>query len=237
MDGEPDLISKNPWLASIEVHGRHACNAVIINNHWALTARDCVDDDNEDVYKETHKVRVGTDKTGEGGRVHKVDYFLPHPRFISFHGGISKNNLGLIRVKEPFWFGTKIFPIQIYESEESDVMGKVSGFGDALGDVCPKRLQTVEVPLLDLEVCEDFYGRIPDASFCAGYAEPGGNACNRDRGAPLVLDGKLLGIAIHGNDCDLSSKKPVLFLEVYEYSGWISLRTLNLCNCTSSTNL
>ncbi len=54
----------------------------------------------------------------------------------------------------------------------------------------PERLQEVELPVVDREICnapEAYDGSITENMLCAGYAQGGEDSCKGDSGGPLMV--------------------------------------------------
>lgn len=230
------------------------CNAVIINNHWLLTARDCIDDDKQNEFKKNYKLRAGSDKTGKGGSLHSTDDFVAHIDYRSFSSDkINRNNIALIRVNVTIQFGPTRFPVRLSQADPVvGWTGDVTGFGDTLNDTCPKVMQSVKVTIVDGDACRGVYksmGGVPENYFCGSGTNSdsgfnacfqdqvgsGFNACDRDRGAPYVIDGRLVGLAIYVHNC--RSNLPVVYLDSSAFNDWIIRKSANVCNCTTDTNL
>lgn len=85
-------------------------------------------------------------------------------------------------------------------------------------------LQTVDVPIVDKEICVAAYNTIgqtidSDLQICAGASGIG--SCNNDSGGPLTLNGELLGIVSFGKEC-AGPDFPEVYTRVSHYMDFIS---------------
>lgn len=99
-------------------------------------------------------------------------------------------------------------------------MANVTGFGKIRGSEKTEQLQWLEVPVVESDLCEpnNIY---PKKIICTGYYGAGGkNVCRGDDASPLVIDGRLAGLAHNTfkipRFCD-KSQKPIIFTDISAY--------------------
>jgi trypsin len=84
-------------------------------------------------------------------------------------------------------------------------------------------LQGVEVPIVEYQKCLQALEKgekIPEDVVCAGFLEPGKDACQGDSGSPLAIEGVLVGLVSFGVGCG-SSNYPGFYTNVADHIGWI----------------
>lgn len=175
---------------------------------------------------ESLTVRAGSSIMGKGGSVHLVDKIVLHEKYAINEHGIPINDVAVIRVKDPFQFDDKRRPINLYDVEEESkagVMAVVTGWGKT-SQGSPIQLQTVSMPIVSKEICNEAYknfGGLPKAQICAAYYGEGGkDACDGDAGGPLTIEGRLAGIVSWGNGC-AKPDFPGVYTEIAAHRDWI----------------
>jgi hypothetical protein len=97
------------------------------------------------------------------------------------------------------------------------------------GDIFPERLMQVEVPLVDVGVCQaklgSTDGTIDARNLCAGVPEGGKDSCQGDSGGPLVAereDGRWtqIGVVSWGKGCGRVDL-PGVYTRVSAFGDWI----------------
>lgn len=219
-DGKDVSIESFPYQVSIESYGYQVCGGSIVNTNWVITAGHCSKE-------EELTVRSGSSLREQGGSVHLVDKIVFHPRF-GRKNGIPQNDIALLHVKEPFAFGKTRQPIRLFGAREkvsSGKMANVTGWGKTR-TTTPENLQSVEVPLIDTDLCRQAYNNsasmtVPEGYICAAYFGEGGkNACHGDSGGPLAVDGRLAGIVSWSYGC-AEPDYPTVYTDVAYYRNWI----------------
>lgn len=172
-----------------------------------------------------------TDKNFDGS-VHHVDKIVNYEeknRTSGYKGLTPFSRLVLMRVKEPFKFDETRKPIKLLKTGEEFVPGtiaNVSGFG--VFDLFHKRLQSAEVPLINLDTCNktyrvdiyltDNFGAhvgIPQGYVCADYSENTRSINSYYDGAgSLTVHDRLVGILSVTPGARQFSKNPKLFIDV-----------------------
>ena len=96
-------------------------------------------------------------------------------------------------------------PIELATKDpEPSAIAMVSGWGVTGVDAAlPKKLQALQVPIVDRERCRQRYGdNITESMLCAGIEKSKG-FCSGDSGGPLVAEGKLVGVVSFSRGCAL----------------------------------
>lgn len=226
--GENASIEDFPYQVALEYIGKQHCGGSIVAENWIVTTAICV----HGIYENNLgklKVRAGTDERESGGSLHQVDQVIRHEKFSFTPAGLPVNDIALVHVIEPFGDDETHKPIAMFKTGENSVpgkMGNVTGFGLIEGFKLPKYLQSVEVPVMDLEKCNEAlkekYGKVPDGTMCVGYdGSNEKNACVGDYGSPLRIDGRLAGIVSITFYCNANPYFPPLYTEVSYYRDWI----------------
>lgn len=115
-------------------------------------------------------------------------------------------------------------PSSSYDSDLVGKLGRVAGWGSMDGsdlDFSPI-LNKVDLPLQSDEVCESVWGGAFTAGqkLCAGTLAGGRDTCHGDSGAPLVVDGVVVGIVSFGEGCGQVDRLGV-YVRVSHYVKWI----------------
>ncbi|KAJ9597879.1 hypothetical protein L9F63_011245 [Diploptera punctata] len=202
--GEDAEIENYPYQLSFETNGRHNCGASIITNNWAVSAAHCV----EDREVEDLRFRAGSSIREQGGTLHPAEVVIMHPQYNKF---TIDCDIAVIKVSEPFVYGPGVQPITLATVDPAaSEVGVVTGWGltSETGSMSTQ-LQSVQLPIIDFEECENVYGYfLTKNMICAGI-EGGKGICSSDSGGPLVVDGKLVGIVSFSTGCAYAGKPGV----------------------------
>ncbi|KAF5278804.1 hypothetical protein FQR65_LT03491 [Abscondita terminalis] len=87
-----------PFMASLQINGRHLCGGTIINNNTVLTAAHCIE--------KNMTVVVGTSDLRKDGVRFDVARTIPHPKFTNFNYDVA-----LVKIVGFFTFGPKVSQI------------------------------------------------------------------------------------------------------------------------------
>ncbi|XP_043834154.1 complement factor D [Dromiciops gliroides] len=212
-----------PYMASIQVDGKHLCGGFLLNEQWVLSAAHCV----EDISAEsTVRVLLGAHSLTQpepSKRLYEVRSLFPHPES---HPDNIHHDILLIQLSEKATLGPAVQPLP-YQREARDLAGgtpcSVAGWGIiSHAGRKPDRLQQVELPIMDRAVCNQriYYDNdITDKMICAESHRK--DACRGDSGGPLVCNGVAEGIVTSGSRVCGNRKKPGIYTKIASYVGWI----------------
>ncbi|CAL1273453.1 unnamed protein product [Larinioides sclopetarius] len=222
-----------PWAVSVRLLATHYCGGAVINEYWVLTAAHCV----KRYSARYFRVRMAEDDIS-------VDRFRPdidiHVAEVSIHPDFGRprrysNDLALLKLKRPLVFDAYTQPICLPDPDQ-DLEGRNAtavgwGWMNEIENAKAKRLQKVQVPVLNNTICEKWYAevyssyvRIYNYQICAGYKEGGKDACQGDSGGPLVMkDGdhfSIIGVVSAGVGC-AREHLPGIYSRVSVFVPWI----------------
>lgn len=162
------------------INYRHFCGAVIINDHFLLTAAHCLV--NQTFANISALAGTANLKDDSKGSRHLLDSCLIHPNYTKM-----SNDLGICSVKTPFVFGPNIDKIQL----DSDYVGggnncTLTGWGSVSmlrwlpipfynNFAYPEHLQVVTLKTISTTECKKSIG-IDDTQVCT-YTKFGQGAC------------------------------------------------------------
>nr|XP_022920347.1 brachyurin-like [Onthophagus taurus] len=170
--------------------------------------------------------------------IHNFDtdpYTMMSPKYIFEHADYNaetlENDIALIELPHSVPLNDKIniiplpFLCAMFDSYTNKI-GTISGWGKTSdrSQYQPKQLRSAITKIIDNVECSNYFNfgfDIRNTNICTDGKDGFGSICHGDVGAPLVIDGVLVGIAsfIHQNGCD--SKTPSVYTRVSHYVSWI----------------
>ncbi|KAI4497504.1 hypothetical protein M0802_007515 [Mischocyttarus mexicanus] len=224
--GKDTNITEAPYQVSIQLKGSHYCGGSIINKEWILTAGHCAEQ-----LLFFYKVRIGSDRSYSGGKIHSISEMYLHEDFKYNSFNVPVHDIALLRLSQPIEENEKQKIVTLFSKDENVKAGSyaiITGWGQTkYGN--PKILQTVTVPVVDKNDCNEAYsefGGIQINQMCAAYPNGGKDSCQGDSGGPLIVNGRQAGIVSWGNGCALEGY-PGVYTEVSKYHDWI-FKIINL---------
>ncbi|XP_054719041.1 serine proteinase stubble-like [Uloborus diversus] len=231
--GDDTYEGEFPWAVSVRLLTTHYCGGAIINRYWVLTAAHCV----KRYSARYFRVRAGGQEVSiDGFRPDldvPIDEISVHPEFGQPRR--YSNDLALLKLRRALEFDERRQPICLPDPDQ-DLAGRnatVVGWGwlNELDKGKAKRLQKVQVPILNNSICAQWYSeeyngyvQIHDYQICAGYKEGGKDSCQGDSGGPLVLrEGDrhtLVGVVSAGVGC-ARKQLPGIYSRVSVFVPWI----------------
>jgi len=240
INGNTVNIKDAPWYASIIVNSKLKCGGAIISKNYILTAAKCVDG----YSARSIQVRLGTSSCGTSGSNAGICKVKVHSQYSSWR---FDNNLALLKTCELLNTTDEIKPIERADKVPDDnSRANVTGCGGRSGNFLdliidkrissgleekcfqlPVQLHGTQVRILSQKQCAADWKVIPfyllkgisDLTICTKSAGKG--ACSTDRGAPLVIDNKLVGILSRAG-CSI---KPDVYANILGHTNWLDSNT------------
>nr|ABG02692.1 CG9897 [Drosophila melanogaster]ABG02695.1 CG9897 [Drosophila melanogaster] len=222
INGNTVNIKDAPWYASIIVNSKLKCGGAIISKNYILTAAKCVDG----YSARSIQVRLGTSSCGTSGSIAGICKVKVHSQYSSWR---FDNNLALLKTCELLNTTDEIKPIE-RANKVPDDNSRANRISSGIEEKCfqlPVQLHGTQVRILSQKQCAADWKVIPfyllkgisDLTICTKSAGKG--ACSTDRGAPLVIDNKLVGILSRAG-CSI---KPDVYANILGHTNWLDSNT------------
>ncbi|MFJ8044148.1 S1 family peptidase [Kitasatospora sp. NPDC096147] len=184
-------------LMLLDARGQQYCAAALIAPDAAVTAAHCL------LKKDVSTLTVVAgrdDKRSTAGSIAKIASAAVHPDFTGTTGG---HDVAVLHLAAPLT-GYRTVPLARRGSAPAPGAGAtVAGWGDTdPGDQGTRYLMKATVPVVAPKTCATWYPSFREGLMtCAGYEQGGADTCKGDSGAPLVVQGALVGLASWGEGC------------------------------------
>ncbi|ERL89374.1 hypothetical protein D910_06745 [Dendroctonus ponderosae] len=233
--GSPVNIDNYPYQVSLEYIYSHMCGGAIISNRWVLTAAHCTQLFLAYTPPSLFTIRLGTSFVESEGERFTVNQVIEHPGYgNSAH--FFDYDMCLIQVSREIVFSNSVQPVALPAPHAPLIPGSrclVSGWGTLTeGGSSPSQLHAVEVPLISIESCNEYYQNglgVTETMMCAGSPYGGRDACQGDSGGPLVVGNILIGIVSWGAGC-ARPNFPGVYANVPFVREWITEVAVNIEN-------
>nr|XP_020861053.1 ovochymase-2 [Phascolarctos cinereus] len=230
--GQPAAARSWPWQVSLQIAAEHLCGGTVIGKSWVVTAAHCFNDKKQ--YVSVWMVIAGVHDLTERNNQQRrsIKDILIHP---AFDRTTMDYDIALLQVAEPFQFNRYVRPVCLPEKGQeipSSGMCVVTGWGSDHPDgEKSNKLQQLEVPILDSDVCQEYYQNlsvgVSQRMFCAGFpSKADKDSCSGDSGGPLVCSLEdsglyaLFGITSWGFGCGRLNY-PGVYTSVTLFTDWI----------------
>ncbi|USP77425.1 hypothetical protein yc1106_04699 [Curvularia clavata] len=193
-----------PFIASMQVGGRHICGGTIINRNTIVTAAHCSVSSVIGSVSNL-RVRLGSLSTTSGGTTSAISAVYVHP---SYNPDSQDFDIAIWKLSTPISAGGNIAYASLAASGSDPASGStvtVAGWGATReGGSASSSLLKVSVPVVARSTCQSQYSSetISTNMVCAGQTSGGKDSCQGDSGGPLVDASKtLVGVVSWGYGC------------------------------------
>ncbi|MGP4114703.1 S1 family peptidase [Streptomyces sp. 4N509B] len=203
--GTPTTTAEYPFMMQVGFGIVPRCGGTLVAPTKVLTAAHCVETLTPDQLARLVVVGGRDEYQSENGTERPVSEAWVHPD----RDRVTRvADVAVLTLAEPMPFAT--LPIAAATDThlyEPGTMSRILGWGltEENGDI-PDQLMTAQVPVISDADCEAAYATHTTtydapSMVCAAYPEGGVDACNRDSGGPLVIDGVVAGVVSWGRGC------------------------------------
>ncbi|XP_044730511.1 trypsin iota-like [Chrysoperla carnea] len=235
----PGSLEEVPYIVSIrDVYQNHTCNGILISKFWVLTAAHCLDKSNYPL----QTIQYGVEDISGGENIdlasENIEFIIQQFQYRNYKKYSNKrkqnvllNDIALLRLAGPA--NIKEFAKLANPMEPTPENGDASLFGFISTEegIQSTKLLESNLNIIDLKDCEKkFKGHWlnpllskPD-HICAS-ADKAPEQCKDDSGSPLIINGKVFGIAsgsvyFHGNE-PCSVETPGIYTRIATFRPWI----------------
>ncbi|KAG8519222.1 Complement factor D [Galemys pyrenaicus] len=236
-----------PYMASVQLNGRHVCGGFLLAEQWVLSAAHCL----EEMAEGKAQVLLGAHSLSQpepSKRLYDVLRAVPHP---DSRPDTIDHDLLLLQLSEKAALGPAVQPLP-WQRQDRDVpagtLCDVAGWGVVSHTGRrPDRLQHLQLRVLDRAVCNRraFHdGAITERMMCGesnrkdscrvragrglrdgpvrvALTVPAARPAQGDSGGPLVCGGVAEGVVTTGSRVCGNPKKPGIYTRLASYAAWI----------------
>ncbi|XP_062250789.1 serine protease 57-like [Platichthys flesus] len=214
--GRDSAPHSRPYMASLQVRGRHNCGGALVKENFVLTAAHCKIRGPYTVVLGVNSLSANESTMQEFRTVRSI----PHPGYDG-----HENDIMLLKLNGSAQLTVAVQLISLKTSRvATGSRCLTTGWGDIADDRSkPNTLQEVNVTTLSRRTCRRRWGSVPvTRSMVCGVGARGFQGfCSGDSGGPLVCDGAAAGVvSFSGRRCG-DPKTPDVYTSVSSFGDWI----------------
>ncbi|XP_072384892.1 trypsin-1-like [Diabrotica undecimpunctata] len=220
-----------PFTVSIQTRALgeelHVCTGAIINEHWVVTAAQCL-------YNNPKTIVAGLiyidDETDLNKQIVNIEKTITYPKFDS--DGNAHYDIALIKVIEAFQFNDAVQPAKLPESgAQGSGNADIVGYSYSLYHNYHHLVYRPALPIIEIQRCNEIIKTFKDFIYHQLYADKDsnicvldhfGNNCNEDLGEPLYQNETLLGLASFWVMPCFEQGSPDIFTNIAYFVEWIN---------------
>lgn len=219
--GRDAVPHSRPYMASLQLRGRHGCGGLLVKEDFVLTAAHCQ-------IAVPFTVVLGGDSLTANEPTKQTFTSVrsfPHPNYDG-----HANDIMLLKLNQTANLTAAVQLISLHRGRLTANSNCITaGWGD-IGDnnTLPNRLQEVNVTILSRGTCRDRWGAVPitRSMVCGTGADVFQGFCSGDSGGPLVCGGNAAGVvSFSGRRCG-DPRTPDVYTRISSFRDWI----LNVVN-------
>ncbi|XP_041928430.1 complement factor D [Alosa sapidissima] len=219
--GKEAVAHSRPYMASVQLNGKHECGAFLIASQWLLSATHCFRDG-----AGGRTVVVGLHSLSEEEatkETFQISAVYNHPDF-NIHNYDS--DITLIKLDRPVVESDTVKPLSYKQTgvePAEDTTVDTAGWGSLnnLGSR-PDKLHELTIRVKSRNKCgrSDYYGsKFTKNMLCAAGMRQ--DTCDGDSGGPLLYNGVAVGITSNGGKKCGTCRKPGLYTIISHFAEWI----------------
>ncbi|XP_062378750.1 complement factor D [Sardina pilchardus] len=220
--GKEAVAHSRPYMASVQLNGKHECGAFLIASQWLLSATHCFMDG-----AGGRMVVVGLHSLSEEENTKQTFNISDVFNHTDFNIDNYDSDISLIKLDQPVVESDAVKPVSYQQAggvePAEDAIVDTAGWGSLnnLGSR-PDKLHELTISVMSRNLCgrSDYYGsKFTKNMLCA--AERRQDTCDGDSGGPLLHNGVAVGITSNGGKKCGSTRKPGLYTIISHFADWI----------------
>ncbi|XP_067208364.1 venom serine protease 34-like isoform X2 [Linepithema humile] len=234
--GKETAINEYPMMCGLvdSINKILYCGCTIISGQYIVTAAHCVEGKNINqigVIIGEHDVLTG--KETKATRLYRMNWCKMHPNYYVFH-----NDIAVCKIMGIIDYSAEVGPVCLpFQHKQNSFDGSVvTALGWGLlefGGVKSNTLQKVNLDIISLIKCKNYYPNVIDNNICTYTPEK--DSCQMDSGGPILWSNPithnlvLVGIISSGIGC--ASKEPAIHTRTGAFINWIMSVTPDVQYC------
>uniref|UniRef100_A0A8C6T0Q4 Peptidase S1 domain-containing protein n=1 Tax=Neogobius melanostomus TaxID=47308 RepID=A0A8C6T0Q4_9GOBI len=217
--GRDAVPHSRPYMASLQLRGRHGCGGLLVREDYVLTAAHC----QQPKIRHFLKIVLGGDSLTASEptkQTFTTVRSIPHPNYDG-----HANDIMLLKLSSKANLTAAVQLISLQRVRLQAGRNCITaGWGD-IGDnnTLANRLQEVNVTILSQRSCRGRWGAVPitRSMVCGTGADNLQGFCSGDSGGPLVCDGAAAGVvSFSGRRCG-DPRTPDVYTRLSSFRDWI----------------